>query len=441
MSIPSGGELRIGLLGVGQVGGGVLQILSANAGVIEARLGTHVRVTRALVRDRSRARVREAEGVRLTTDAQEVLSAEDVDVVVELMGGLEPARTLVLAAIGRGKPVVTANKALLAEHGPEIFAAATAAGVDVYFEAAVCGGIPIIRTLREALASDRIDSVRGIANGTTNYVLSAMEDGADYGEALARAQELGFAEADPTFDVSGRDAAQKLQILASLAFGARLSPEDIPAEGIEQIEAVDFLYAREFGCTIKLLANAWLDEGRLQLDVRPTLVPLGTPLSTIRGAFNAVELRSWALGPSLLVGQGAGPLPTGSAVVSDIIEAGRSLLARISGRVPHLAWREGQGPAPQLAGRHSRHGTWYLRFTVADEPGVLASIAGELGKSGISIAAVLQRERAKGSEAVPVVVITHDAVESAVVASVKRLDAMGFSRAPARVLPIERDES
>jgi homoserine dehydrogenase len=438
MTTAASNELRIGLLGLGQVGGGVAQIFKANGGEIEARLGSRLNLVRALVRDPVKDRPEDAKGVPLAKSADEIVKAKDIDIVVELMGGLEPARTLVLEALAHGKPVVTANKALLAEHGPEIFAAATKAGVDVLFEAAVCGGIPIIRTLREALASDRIESLRGIVNGTTNYILSAMEEGKDYGVALAQAQKLGFAEADPAFDVSGKDAAQKLLILASLAFGVQLSMSQISAEGIEHVSAVDFAYAREFGFTIKLLARAQLRGGALSLAVRPTLVPHGTPLSTIRGAFNAVEVRSFALGPTLLVGQGAGALPTGSAVVSDIIEAGRNLTARTVGRVPHLAWAGGVH-APTLAPAKSRVGAWYLRFSVADEPGVLAQIAGSLGARRISIASLVQREHGADAGPVTVVVVTHDAPEASLVEAIQGIDANSFSRGPTRILAMDRD--
>jgi homoserine dehydrogenase len=437
--MPAGGELRIGLLGLGQVGGGVAHIFRANASEIEARLGARLRLVRALVRDPSKERPVDSQGVPLVTDAEQVVRGDDVDIVVELLGGLEPARTLVLDAIARGKSVVTANKALLAEHGPEIFAAATKASVDVLFEAAVCGGIPIIRTLREALASDRIESIRGIVNGTTNYILSAMEEGQDYAATLARAQKLGFAEADPSFDVSGKDAAQKLLILASLAFGVRLSMKDVPAEGIEHVSAADFANASEFGFTIKLLASAQLRKGVLSLGVRPTLVPQGTPLATIRGAFNAVEVRSFALGPALLVGQGAGALPTGSAVVSDIIEAGRNLQSRTGGRVPHYAWAGGVHAAILAPARH-RVGAWYLRFSVSDEPGVLAQIAGALGSRGISIASLIQREHGAHKGPVTVVVVTHDAEEAGVAAAIGALDQLPFSRGPTRLLAMEREE-
>lgn len=440
MSDKQGSELRIGLLGLGQVGGGVLQLLAENGDGISARLGRRIRVVRAFVRDPSRVRVAEAADVPLTTKAEEIVEANDIDVVVELMGGIEPAQSLILRAVASGKAVVTANKALLAENGPAVFSAATEAKVDLLFEAAVCGGIPIIRTLREALASDRIDSIRGIVNGTTNYILSAMEDGGTaYGDALKQAQTLGYAEADPTFDVSGRDVAQKLLLLTALSFGRWVKLEDFPATGIENVDAVDFKFAREFGCTIRMLATARKDEGKLVLSVTPTLVPLASQLAAVRGAFNAVEIRSFALGPALLVGQGAGPLPTASAVVSDIIEIGRNLTAHAPGRVPHLAWMtDTHGPA--LAEPFTRRAAWYLRFLVADEPGVLARIAGALGERQIGIAAVIQRERSLESGAVPVVVETHDAPESAVVEAVRVLDAQSFSRGSTVVMPFDREE-
>lgn len=440
MSLKSTQELRIGLLGLGQVGGGVLRLLSENADGISARLGRRIKVVRAFVRDTSRVRVAEAAQVTLTTNASEVVDADDIDVVVEVMGGIDPARELILRAVAQGKAVVTANKALLAENGPEIFTAATSAKVDLLFEAAVCGGIPIIRTLREALASDRIDTIRGIVNGTTNYILSAMEDGStSYAEALKQAQELGFAEADPTFDVSGRDVAQKLLLLTALSFGRRVNLDNIPTDGIERVDAVDFKFAREFGCTIRMLATARHKDGRLVLSAAPTLVPLTSQLAAVRGPFNAVEIRSFALGPALLVGQGAGALPTASAVVSDIIEAGRNLIAGAPGRVPHLAWiNEDHGP--KVAEPLSKKATWYLRFLVADEPGVLARIAGTLGERNIGIAAVIQRERSLESGAVPVVVETHEAPQGAVLEAVRILDEQSFARGSTVVMPFDREE-
>ncbi len=430
-------ELRVGLLGLGQVGGGAARLLASNEAGVAAKLGRPVKVVRALVRDLARAREAALSGITLTARPDEVVASDDIDVVVEVMGGIEPARTLVLEALSQGKTIVTANKALLSVHGPEIFARAADAGVDVLFEGAVCGGVPIVRTLREALAADRIESLRGIVNGTTNFILSEMAAGGDYALALARAQSLGFAEADPSFDVSGKDAAQKLVLLASLGFGASVSLDDVPCEGIEQIEPTDIAYARELGFAIKLIARASESPAGLELSVRPSLVPLGGTLATVGGPFNAVEVRSEALGATLLVGQGAGSMPTGAAVAGDVLEAARNLASRAAGRVKGFGWafassRLGIAPALQ------RRGPWFLRFTAADEPGVLAQIAGALGARGISIASVIQRERSPSAGAVPVVVVTHDAVEQRVREAVAWLDQLSLARGKTRLLPIEK---
>jgi homoserine dehydrogenase len=433
MSLP---ELRVGLLGFGQVGQGAVSVLSSFARDVDARLGRSVRVVRALVRTPEKTG-RAAPGVvELTTEAERIVEADDVDLVIEVMGGVEPARSLVLRALARGKTVVTANKALLAAHGPELFERAREAGVDLLFEGAVCGGVPVVRTLREALAADHVESLRGIVNGTTNFILSAMESGGDYGQALSKAQALGFAEADPSFDVSGRDAAQKLVLLAALAFGTRARLEEVPCEGIEQVEPVDIAYARELGSAVKLIARARLTSLGLELSVRPTLVPLGSTLASVGGPFNAVEVLSTALGSTLLVGQGAGGRPTGAAVAGDVLEAARNLAKGAAGRVPGLGWQEGV-EVPPLAPAGERIGAWFLRFSVADQPGVLAQIAGALGARGISIAAVIQRERSSGAEAVSVVVVTHDALERRVREAVASLDQLDFVRGRTRLFPIE----
>src|SRR6185369_15332765 len=353
-------EVGIGVAGFGTVGGGVLSILERHAREIEARLGARIVVRKVLLRDRDKARaVAVAPGV-LTTRVADLVEDPRIEVVVELIGGTGEAFELVKGALERGKHVVTANKALLAARGEELFRLAAEKGVDVYYEGAVCGGVPVIRTLREALASDRITSLHGIVNGTTNYILSAMaEKGDALPKALAEAQRLGYAEADPTLDVSGGDAAQKLCVLAQLAFGARLRPEDVLTEGIMQLEPEDFAWAKEFGYALKLLAVARRIETRaegqpeeaaperapkgsggshppdmIEARVHPTFIPQGSLLAGVRGAFNPVLLRSDALGPSLLFGQGAGAMPTGSAVVSDIIDLSRNILARSPGRVP-----------------------------------------------------------------------------------------------------------
>ncbi|MEY2668776.1 MAG: hypothetical protein RJA59_1414, partial [Pseudomonadota bacterium] len=363
-------------------------------------------------------------------------------VVVELVGGTTEARSLVLAALGAGKHVVTANKARLAFHGDEIFRLAQEKGVDVYYEGAVAGGVPVIRTLREALASDRIQAIHGIVNGTTNFILTSMaEKGEPLDKALAEAQRLGYAEADPTLDVSGGDAAQKLCLLAQLAFGARIAPQDVLTEGIMGLIPEDFAWAKEFGYALKLLAvarrsgpNGGDAAGLVEARVHPAFIPGDSMLAGVRGAMNAVLLRSEALGPTLLFGQGAGAMPTGSAVVADIIDLSRNLLSGSPGRVP-------LPPATSLV-RVRPHAeirtAYYLRFSVKDAPGVLARIAATLAAHGISIAAVQQREHEEEGAPVPLVIVTHQAREADLGAAIREIDGYDTTAAPTRLIRIEQ---
>jgi homoserine dehydrogenase len=436
-------EVGIGVAGFGTVGGGVLSILKRHAREIEARLGARIVVRKVLLRDRDKTRAVEVAPGVLTTRLADLLEDPRIEVVVELIGGTSEAFDLVKGALERGKHVVTANKALLASRGEELFRLAAEKGVDVYYEGAVCGGVPVIRTLREALASDRITSLHGIVNGTTNYILSAMaEKGEPLATALGEAQRLGYAEADPTLDVSGGDAAQKLCVLAQLAFGARLRPEDVLTEGIMALEPEDFAWAKEFGYALKLLAVARRVEGgasgaqgaeSIEARVHPTFIPAGSLLAGVRGAFNAVLLRSDALGPSLLFGQGAGAMPTGSAVVSDIIDLSRNILARSPGRVPlpPAEARVGLRPHDEI-----RCG-YYLRFSVKDVPGVLARIANTLAARRISIAGVQQREQSDEGGAVPLVIVSHEAREADVQAAIREIDAYETTVAKTRLIRIE----
>jgi homoserine dehydrogenase len=433
-------EIGIALLGLGNVGLGTYQILDAHRADIERRLGARVRVCKVLVRDPKKAR----EGVPaelVTTDFGQVLADPDVSIVVELMGGVTDARSHVLASIEHGKHVVTANKALLATHGEEVFGRALKKGVDLLFEGAVCGGIPIIRTLREGLASDRLEEIAGIVNGTTNFILSAMSElKQSYSDALAQAQKLGYAEADPTLDVNGADAAQKLSLLASLGFMARLSPASVWTEGITGLTPLDIALGHEFGYVVKLLAIARrVGEGQVEARVHPAFIPRGSPLSEVRGAFNAVMLRSAALGPSLFSGQGAGALPTGSAVVSDVIDACRNLLAGVSGRLPMLCAPHLQDV--QVRPISQREGAHYLRFTVSDEPGVLGKIATVLGERGVSIASVVQRQpepnEGKARAHATIALFTHRAPEGELAAAVKWIDTLRSTRAPTQHIRIE----
>ena len=334
----SDNTIKIGLIGVGTVGTGVVRILQDNADDIERRLGTRVQLKRAVVMDLDRQRDAAVAPGLLTLDPTVVLDDPEIAIVIELIGGIEPARSFILRAIENGKHVVTANKALLAAHGDEIFAAAARRGVDIHFEGAVAGGIPIIRSLREALASDRVEAVYGIINGTCNFILSAMAgEGAAYGDVLARAQALGYAEADPTLDVGGHDAAHKLALLAALSFGTRIHLEDIHTEGITRIEPVDLAFAKEFGYRVKHLAIAKSDGASIEARVHPTMVPTSWLLAGVDGVFNAVYVKSHALGPLLFYGKGAGMMPTGSAVVADVIDLCRNLRLGSAGRVQGLA--------------------------------------------------------------------------------------------------------
>jgi homoserine dehydrogenase len=436
-------EVGIGIAGFGTVGGGVLSILSRHAGDIEARLGARLAVKKVALRDTGKSRALDVPAALLTTRVEDLLEDPSIEVVVELMGGVDEAFALVTGALSRGKHVVTANKALLATRGQEIFKLARARSVDVYYEAAVCGGVPIIRTLRESLASDRINGLVGIVNGTTNFILTAMaERGEPIGPVLAEAQRLGYAEADPTLDVSGGDAAQKLCVLAQLAFGARLEPRDVLTEGIMQLSPDDFRWGREFGYTLKLLAVARRCEpagsgpgGKdlIEARVHPAFIPQGSLMAGVRGAMNAVVLHSEALGTSMLYGQGAGAMPTGSAVVADIIDLTRNILAGSPGRVPLPPERSLVELRPHAEIRCAS----YLHFSVKDEPGVLARIASTLAARRISVAAVQQREQDDPSAPVPLVFVTHQAREADLQAAIAEIDRHPATLSPTRLIRIE----
>jgi homoserine dehydrogenase len=429
-------EVGIGIAGFGTVGGGALSILRRHAPELEARLGARIVVRKVAVRDPQKERALDVDRGLITARFEDLLDDPQIAVVVELMGGIDHPLALVRGALERGKHVVTANKALLATHGDEIFRLARARGVDVYYEAAVCGGVPIIRTLREALASDRITSLHGIVNGTTNFILTAMADrGEPIEVALAEAQRLGYAEADPTLDVSGGDATQKLCVLAQLAFGARLSPADVLTEGIMTLSPADLRWAKEMGYTLKLLAVARRCGAGDQIEARvhPAFIPAGSLLAGVRGAMNAVVLRSEALGPSMLYGQGAGAMPTGSAVVSDIIDLSRNILSNSPGRVPLPP----ATPLVSLRPHDDIRCAYYLHFQVQDAPGVLAGIASRLAARRISIAAVQQREQNDQGKPVPLVIVTHEAREADLRAAIAAIDADATTLAATRLIRIE----
>ncbi len=405
------GDIAIGLLGLGTVGTGVVKLLQKNQANLRKRLGRGIEIAAVAVRNPARAREVRLARTKITTDARRLVTDPRISVVVELIGGLEPARSLVLAAIAAGKDVVTANKALLAVHGREVFEAAERQGVRIGFEGSVGGGVPIIRTLKEALAGDRNRAIYGIVNGTCNSILTAMtERGGEFQEALAEAQAAGLAEADPSLDIDGTDAAQKLSLLAALAFGAICPVADIHTEGIRGISQIDVAFARELGYVIKLLAIAKDDGKAIEARVHPTMIPRSHLLADVGGAFNAIQIQGDALGPTMYVGQGAGMFPTATSVVSDIVEIAREQIRdRIAATPPlGLPWRElRRTPLRPMADLECEV---YLRFLVVDRPGVLGRIAGILGRHQISIASVIQKDRRRGTS-VPIVIRTHEARE------------------------------
>ena len=408
--------IHVGLIGLGNVGGGVATILAQQADLIEQRLGARLVLKRAARRHPERPCEAPLSASQVTGDPLAVIHDPQVDIVVELMGGYEPARTYLLEALHAGKHVVTANKALLAEHGQELFEAAAAAGRDIGFEASVGGGIPVIRTLKEGFVANRFGAIASIINGTCNYILSQMSDeGLDFGEALREAQALGYAEADPHFDVAGIDAAQKIALLASLAFGTWVSHQQVYTEGISGLSRLDIDYARELGYRVKLLALAKMPGERLDVRVHPALVALDSWLAHVNGVHNAISIEGDAVGRSMLIGRGAGALPTGSAVLGDVVDVARNILFGSAGRVPPRAYQEHSLVKLPLQKIDEVICRYYLRFQVLDQPGTLAAIAGILGQHGISIESVLQKGRAHApGTLVSVVMMTHEAREQSV---------------------------
>jgi homoserine dehydrogenase len=429
--------LRIGLLGCGTVGGGVLRLLRDKQQYLAERVGVPLEVRRVLVRDLDKPRVPECDRALLTTSADAVLDDPEIDLVVEVMGGEEPAGSLIERAIAAGKGVVTANKLLLAHRGPELLERAKERRVDLAFEGAVGGGIPIIRTLRDSFAGDHVESFAAIINGTCNYVLTRMrEAGVSLDAAIREAQEKGYAEADPTLDVDGHDAAHKLVVLAQLAFGARVDPSAVSTEGIRMIDETDHRFAARFGYVIKHLAVARDLGASVELRVHPAFVTKSSMLANVSGVLNAVLLHGRGLGPCLVYGRGAGDLPTAVSVVGDILDVARSIIAGVGGlstRAIHLAPR----PVQPMDDVQSRY---YLRFPVADRPRVMARLAGALGEAGVSIEQIVQEGEVEVSgegKPVDVVMITHRAREGSIRRAFEEIARESFVVAPARLLRIE----
>jgi len=433
-------EIKVGLIGFGTVGSGVGRILQKNSKLIEKRMGAKLTLKRIADIDLETDRgVKLKPGV-LTRRAEDVIKDPEIDMVVELMGGIEPAKTFILKAIRNKKHIVTANKALLALHGDEIFREAYRFGVDVNFEASVGGGIPLIRSIKEGLVANRIHSIFGILNGTSNYILSKMTDeGRNFKEVLKESQEKGYAEADPTYDIEGIDAAHKLAILVRLAFGTPFQFKEIFIGGISEITPLDIQFGREFGYRIKLLAIAKIDKGKIEARVHPTLIPESHLLSTVEGVFNAIYIKGDAVGPTLFYGQGAGQMPTGSAVVSDLVELGRNVLTRASGhRVPLLSFQESAIEKIPLKKMDDVVMPFYMRFSALDRPRVLSKISGILGKNEISISAVIQKGR-QVNGAVPVVMMTHEAKEKNVHRALKEIDRLGVILGKTMFIRVENE--
>jgi homoserine dehydrogenase len=427
--------IRIGLLGCGTVGGGVVKLLEANAEYFAQTVGAPLEIARVLVRAAQKDRVPELDRALLTTDPEALLGDGTIDVFVEVMGGVDPTRALVERALDAKRSVVTANKMLLALHGPSLVDRAVARGVDLAFEGSVGGGIPVIRVLRDALASDWVTHLQGIVNGTCNYVLTRMRsDGLGFDEAVREAQAKGYAEADPSLDVDGHDAAHKLVVLAMLAFGARVEAARVPTEGIRGIEPIDHRFAERFGFIVKHLAIGRDHADGVELRVHPALVPRDTPLANVGGVLNAIALEGRALGPCLLSGRGAGDLPTAVSVVADLLDVARAWRSGFAGTATRAIQMQAR-PLTSAADVRTRH---YLRFQVYDRPGVLARLAGALGEAGVSIEQMVQ-EGGAGSSGVPVdiVMLTHEARDGDVDRALEVVQRSGIAAAAPRRIRIQ----
>ncbi|MBK7276649.1 MAG: homoserine dehydrogenase [Betaproteobacteria bacterium] len=431
--------IQVGLLGIGTVGSGTFRVLQRNQEEIRRRAGRGIAITMVADLDTERARAIVGDAAQVVADARQVIANPAIDIVIELIGGYGIARTLVLEALAAGKHVVTANKALLAVHGSEIFAAARAKGVIVAFEAAVAGGIPIIKALREGLTANRIEWVAGIINGTTNFILSEMRSkGLDFGAVLKQAQALGYAEADPTFDIEGVDAAHKATLMSAIAFGVPVQFDKAYVEGITALQAADIRYAEQLGYRIKLLGITKRTPQGIELRVHPTLIPSTRLIANVEGAMNAVVVQGDAVGTTLYYGKGAGAEPTASAVIADLVDITRLHTADPDHRVPHLAFQPGSLQDTPILPIAQVVTAFYLRLQVADEKGVLARITGILADNDISIDAVLQRESAEGERQTDLIILTHDTVEGRMRAALAQMQALPTVLAP--IVRIRKEE-
>jgi homoserine dehydrogenase len=431
--------IQVGLLGIGTVGSGTFKVLQRNQEEIRRRAGRGIEIVMVADLDTERARSIVGDGVKVVSDARQVIGNPDIDIVIELIGGYGIARTLVMDAIAAGKHVVTANKALLAVHGTQIFEAAREKGVMVAFEAAVAGGIPIIKALREGLTANRIEWVAGIINGTTNFILSEMRaKGLDFSVVLKEAQRLGYAEADPTFDIEGVDAGHKATIMSAIAFGIPMQFDKAYVEGITRLQAADIRYAEQLGYRIKLLGIAKRQDKGIELRVHPTLIPAKRLIANVEGAMNAVVVQGDAVGTTLYYGKGAGSEPTASAVVADLVDITRLATADPDHRVPHLAFQPDALRNTPILPMEQVVTSFYLRLRVADQAGVLSRITTILAEHDISIDAVLQRESAEGEKQTDLIILTHDTPEGSMSAALAKMQALPTVLAP--IVRIRKEE-
>jgi len=429
-------DINVGLIGFGTVGTGVAKLLADNAGLIAAKLGVRLVLKKIADLDTTTDRgVKLNPGV-LTSDVNEIFTDPEISIVIELIGGYEPAKSFVLKAIAAGKHVVTANKALLALHGDEIYAKAAQAGVEVLYEAAVGGGIPVLAAIKGNMAANRFNTILGILNGTCNYILTKMtKEGSAFTDVLKNAQELGYAEADPTFDIEGVDTAHKLALLLTLCFGTKVQFDQIYTEGITSISAIDINFAQQFGYRIKLLAIGKRDGDRIEARVHPTMIPVHYPMADVDGAFNAIRLTGDFVGPVMFYGRGAGMEPTASAVVGDLIDISRNILVGVGQRVSARGFQDNNIAALAIKPIGEIVSRYYLRFSAVDKPGVLATIAGALGKFNISIESMIQTGRS--GDYVPIVIITHEATERDILAALAEIDALEMIRESSNLIRIE----
>ncbi|MBT5550401.1 MAG: homoserine dehydrogenase [Nitrospina sp.] len=431
--------IKVGMIGFGTIGAGVAKILSENSEIIKKRLGAGVELVKVADLDITTDRgVKLAPDV-LTTSAEEVINHPEINVLIELIGGYEPARKFLLQAIEQGKHVVTANKALLAKHGDELFSAVAEKGVSIGFEASIGGAIPIVRSIREAFVANNIQFIEGIVNGTANYILSKMSDeNCDFQTALKEAQEKGFAEADPTFDIEGIDSAHKIAVLTRLAFGTPVSFDDITVSGISDITSEDIECAREFGYRIKLLAISKYDGQAIDIRVHPAMIPVKHPMANVNGVLNAIRVCDDMMDENILIGHGAGALPTGSAVVGDVVEIARNILSGLGERIPAGSFQNKEVKAIPLKNMSEIESEYFLRFSVLDKPGVLSKISGILGTHSISIESMIQRGRAGGGEGVPLVMMCHKSSEKNIQSALKEIEQLDVVCGKSNLIRVEK---